>query len=152
VPRGDTRPKTVTASAVREPDGSWSPVHNEKLSAAALAVSPLRIGGQTRENDPKTVGRRTTVAELASHHAHAAIAVLAGIMNDPNAAASERRLCATALLDRAFGRPAQSVDVDVKQTDMTQLHLAALRELTSQAVQGPKDITGYKIDPNTEAK
>jgi hypothetical protein len=112
----------------------------------------MRIVSEARDNDPKLTGRRITITELASKYAHDAIAVLAGIMNDPNAAASERRLCATALLDRAFGRPAQSVDVDVKQTDMTQLHLAALRELTSQAVQGPKDITGYKIDPNTEAK
>jgi hypothetical protein len=148
----DPSRKTVTANAVREPDGSWSPVHNEKLSAAARAVSPMRIVSEARENDPKLTSRRVTITELASKYAHDAIAVLAGIMNDPNANASERRLCATALLDRAFGRPAQSVDVDVKQTDMTQLHLAALRELTSQAVTGTKDITGYKIDPNTEPK
>ncbi len=41
---------------------------------------------------------------------------------------------ATVLLDRAYGKPAQQHDVDVKQVDFAQAHLAALVEAAKKRV------------------
>lgn len=53
-----------------------------------------------------------TVRELAAAYTAQAIETLALIMNDSKAAASSRIAAATALLDRAHGRPVQAIDVE----------------------------------------
>jgi hypothetical protein len=50
------------------------------------------------------------VRDLAREHTRAAIATLAGIMDDAGAAPAARASAATALLDRGWGRPAQFVE------------------------------------------
>lgn len=52
------------------------------------------------------------VPALARQHAESAIAVLADIMEDPTAPHASRISAASAILDRAFGKPAQSHVVD----------------------------------------
>lgn len=51
------------------------------------------------------------VSELARAHTPAAIETLAAIMNDEKANRASRIAAASALLDRAWGRPPQSVGV-----------------------------------------
>ena len=46
------------------------------------------------------------IRALARRHARAAIAALAEILGDPEARASNRVAAASAILDRAYGRPA----------------------------------------------
>lgn len=53
------------------------------------------------------------VADLAREHTPKAITTLAAIMNDETATRTTRIAAANALLDRAWGRPPQSVGVGV---------------------------------------
>jgi hypothetical protein len=58
-------------------------------------------------------GRHKDVAEvkeLARTHTTAAIGTLAEIMNDKEAPRASRVMAANALLDRAYGRPAQALE------------------------------------------
>ena len=59
------------------------------------------LGGQ------RGIGR---VRELARTHTETAIATLVGIMLDEGAKTAARVAAATALLDRAWGKPTQPVD------------------------------------------
>ncbi len=59
-----------------------------------------------READAKTL------TDLAREKTEAALKALESVMNDANASASARVAAAVALLDRAWGRPAQRVEVD----------------------------------------
>ena len=52
---------------------------------------------------------KRSLAELAGAHSEAALTALAQIMTDAKAPASARVSAAVAILDRAFGRPAQLV-------------------------------------------
>lgn len=69
---------------------------------------------------PKTGGRQkgsankitADVKEAAAFYTTEAIATLAGIMGDKEEAAPARVAAARELLDRAHGKPKQSVDVD----------------------------------------
>jgi hypothetical protein len=54
----------------------------------------------------------TQIASLARSHTEAAINVLAGIMNRSDAADSARVAAASHLLDRGWGKPAQSIAGD----------------------------------------
>jgi len=58
----------------------------------------------------------TNVAELAREHTESALDTLTAIMADSNAPAPARVRAAEALLDRARGRPRQTIDADVHQT------------------------------------
>lgn len=49
------------------------------------------------------------LADMAKDHAENALQVLAGIMNNSAEASSARVAAANALLDRAYGRPPQSL-------------------------------------------
>jgi len=64
-------------------------------------------GGRPRADAP--------VSELAREHTEAALKTLAGVMQDAQAPAPARVRAAEALLDRAWGRPRQTVDADVHQ-------------------------------------
>jgi hypothetical protein len=71
------------------------------------------------------------VTELARSAAPEAVKALVNIMNDSEAPPTARIAAATAILDRGFGRPAQSVDVSgaVVVHDLTRLTDAQLDEL-----------------------
>ena len=53
-----------------------------------------------------------TLTELAQEKTEGAVAVLEAVMNQPYSPASARVSAAIALLDRAWGRPAQRVEAD----------------------------------------
>lgn len=53
----------------------------------------------------------TEIRSLARSHTKSALRVLAGIMNEKEAPHSSRVAAACALLDRGWGKPAQSVEV-----------------------------------------
>lgn len=137
-PQSAGRAQAPTRTTVRDADGQRVDVLSPNAVAAANALSPLaeRQGIATQVRNGKV-----TVSQLAAEHGHRAVTVLAEIMNDASAPLSERRLSAVALLDRAYGRPAQAVDVDVRKTDMTALHLEALKRLSTP----PDDVRGYTI-------
>lgn len=60
---------------------------------------------------PGKVGKaKRALAEMARDHADAALQTLAEIHADPDAPHASRVSAATAILDRAFGRPHQAVE------------------------------------------
>ncbi|MEO8008213.1 MAG: HEAT repeat domain-containing protein [Betaproteobacteria bacterium] len=59
---------------------------------------------------PKEYG---DIRKLAQQHTETAVATLVEIMNDVNAAPSARGSAATALLDRGWGRPEQSISATI---------------------------------------
>ena len=59
---------------------------------------------------PKALG---DIREIARQHTDAAIKVLINVMGDAEAAASARVGAATALLDRGWGRPAQTINASI---------------------------------------
>lgn len=108
---------TSTAVAIRGPDGRFLP------------------GGPS----PNPKGRSLEayrLADLAKAHTPAAIATLVEIMGDSKQPGQTRVNAATALLDRAFGRPSVSADVTVSANDAGQLHLDALRALAAMGRDG----------------
>lgn len=60
---------------------------------------------------PKDLG---DIRDIARTHTDAAIQVLIAVMGNEEAAPSARVGAATALLDRAWGRPAQTINANVK--------------------------------------
>lgn len=84
-------------------------------------------GGRSR----KVAGDGRTISEIAKEHSPKAIATLVDVMDNGDSAAS-RVSAANAILDRAWGRPKQDIDVDMTITD----HAAALAARRKQATDG----------------
>lgn len=57
----------------------------------------------------------TDIRSLARSHTETALRTLAGIMEQPDAPAAARVSAATALLDRGWGKPTQTVDMTVRK-------------------------------------
>jgi hypothetical protein len=76
------------------------------------------------------------VRAYAQHKAKEAVETLAEIMADKDAPASVRVSAATALLDRAVGKPAATIETRVDATDMKTLHLQALKSLSVVTIEG----------------
>lgn len=55
---------------------------------------------------------RREIAEMAKDHAQAALQVLVSVANSAKSPAAARVSAATAILDRGYGKPRQSVEVD----------------------------------------
>jgi len=53
------------------------------------------------------------IREIAREHTEPAIGILVAVMNDAGASPSSRVAAATALLDRGWGRPAQTIDASI---------------------------------------
>jgi hypothetical protein len=82
---------------------------------------------------PKEVG---DVRELAKKYTAEAVQTLAKIMRSEDAPPAARTAAATALLDRAYGRPATSVDAQVTvQHNISDTAAQVLRALTDRAKQ-----------------
>lgn len=78
---------------------------------------------------PKEVG---DVRELARSYTEKAVATLATIMDDAEAPPAARTAAACALLDRAYGRPAQSVEARIV-TNVAETAAEVLMRLTAAA-------------------
>ena len=61
------------------------------------------------------------IKSLARAHTESALNVLAGVMNEPEAPHAARVSAATALLDRGWGKPAQSIRNDDDETFKVEL-------------------------------
>lgn len=70
----------------------------------------------------------TDIRSLARVHTEAALRTLAGIMRQPDAPPSARVQAASVLLDRGWGKPHQTSDVNVNRTvtQMTREELVAI--------------------------
>ena len=80
---------------------------------------------------PKVVG---DLQEQARQWAPEALEALREIAASKDAPPSARVSAAVALLDRGYGKPAQSIDAKISnEPSMAQLHLQALKELAERA-------------------
>lgn len=106
---------------------------------------PPRNNGRSRGGNPVGHVDLTGVLTLPEHNSEAvqamarkcaleALLALRDIVTDEAAPASARVTAAGIILDRAVGKVAAKVES--KHTDMTQLHLAAMREHLSQQNKG----------------
>lgn len=75
-----------------------------------MARGGARPGAGRRKGTPNKA--TADVKEAASVYSASAVETLAEIMQDPEHPAAARVSAANALLDRAHGKPKQSVDVD----------------------------------------
>jgi hypothetical protein len=85
----------------------------------------------------------TDIRSLARSHTATAIRVLAGIMEQPDAPAAARVSAATALLDRGWGKPSQTVDMTVRRAIARDL---ADDELAHIALGGSEGAANEAID------
>ena len=69
------------------------------------------------------------IREIAREHTEPAIQILVAIMNDADASPSSRVAAATALLDRGWGRPAQTIDAKINSY---QSFTEALQEISER--------------------
>jgi hypothetical protein len=75
---------------------------------------------------PKVLG---DVQELAREHSTEAIATLAAIMRDKRAPPAARAMASNSILDRAYGKPPQTLNANVANrpvNDMTDAELLAI--------------------------
>ncbi len=75
---------------------------------------------------PKIVG---DVQELAREHSTEAIGTLAAIMRDKKAPSAARAMASNSILDRAYGKPPQTLNANVANRpthDMTDAELLAI--------------------------
>lgn len=80
---------------------------------------------------PREVG---DMRELAKSYTEAAVRTLATVMNDESVSPSARAAAACAILDRAYGRPSQSIETRVDiAVDVATAHAATLMRLAEQA-------------------
>ena len=116
--------------------GLWGVLMLARNKADTPLVRPPGMGWKPGQSgNPR--GRPKVVFDidvLAREHGPEAIEVMAKLMRDTTATPGIRLAAATALLDRGFGRPKQTVDATVN-INLAEEHLAALNALTDTAIQ-----------------
>jgi hypothetical protein len=81
----------------------------------------------------------TDIRSLARTHTESALKVLAGIMNQHEAPPAARVSAATALLDRGWGKPSQTVDMTVRRQIAKELSDDELADIASGSGDGTID-------------
>ena len=116
---------------------------DEKFWAArkARAWKPGQSGNP--KGRPKGSGKAKvkTVSEVAQLHAKKAIQAIVEVLQNPKSAPSVRLAAANSLLDRAIGKPKQSMEVDAKAEQVLSirdLHLQALIDINAKALKQEK--------------
>src|SRR5215207_6731063 len=89
------------------------------------------------------------VREAAMALTRDAIRVLGEIMNDPKAPPATRVTAADKILDRALGRPAQSVEVKGEKRDLLEYSIADLVAIAYQRGMEGGSIEGEVVDAST---
>ncbi|HEY2229971.1 MAG TPA: hypothetical protein VGI22_19965 [Xanthobacteraceae bacterium] len=79
------------------------------------------------------------IARVAKQYTWEALETLAGVMRDKDASPPARVAAAVALLDRAWGRPMQAVEVTVGANDVRNLSDVQLLDLINQQRTEPRD-------------
>ena len=99
---------------------------------------------------PNPGGRPAILGELreaARGYSQEALEVLASVMRDTEAPPAARVTAARELLDRGFGKAAQSVEMDVK-VDMARAHAEVLMELSQKARQAKAQAHMIDVTPS----
>ena len=78
-----------------------------------------------------------TLSELAREHTAEAVQALVGVLRDGEASHAAIVSAATAILDRAYGRPQQSMSLELKQDEGAAAALEAARKRAAEAVALP---------------
>jgi hypothetical protein len=87
----------------------------------------------------------TDIRSLARGHTETALKTLAGIMGQTDAPPSARVSAATALLDRGWGKPQQTVDMTVRKAIAKELSDDELADIAVGSSEGTADAP---IDPS----
>jgi len=87
----------------------------------------------------------TDIRSLARSYTESAIKTLAGVMQQPEAPPAARVSAATALLDRGWGKPAQTVDMTVRRQIAKDL---SDDELADIAVGSGDGVAETPVDPS----
>lgn len=91
---------------------------------------------------PKVVGE---VRELAQAYTTEAIETLVAIMRDAAAPAAARAAASNAILDRGYGRPAQTVHASMSKTPAHEMSDAELMAIASSGSE-PADLDGEQLN------
>lgn len=102
-----------------------------------MARGGPRPGAGRRKGTPNKA--TADVKEAASVYSADAVATLAQIMQDPEHPAAARVSAANALLDRAHGKPKQSVDVDAALTGALTVQYVTRPAGKGEAAPSPED-------------
>ena len=86
----------------------------------------------------------TDIRSLARSHTETALRVLAGVMQEPESPHAARISAAIALLDRGWGRPAQTMDMTVRRAIAKDL---SDDELADIAAGGGEHADPAPVDP-----
>jgi hypothetical protein len=84
----------------------------------------------------------TEIASLARQHTAGALKTLAHIMNEPDAPPSARVSAAQALLDRGWGKPAQTMDMTVRRVSAKELPDDELADIAAGSGEGVAEQAG----------
>jgi hypothetical protein len=87
----------------------------------------------------------TDIRSLARSYTGSAIKTLAGIMQQPEAPHAARVSAAVALLDRGWGKPAQTMEMTVKRITANQLGDDELASIASGSGEGASEA---EVDPS----
>ena len=93
--------------------------------------------GRPRGVSPKVAGRNRTLREIAGMYGEEAVNVLARVAMDEDAPHAARVSAANALLDRAYGKPAQAnpTDQDTPDQEMAKTDIGKLKGLSDAALE-----------------
>ena len=83
-----------------------------------------------------------SLSDLAKEHTQSAIDALVSILADRKASASARVQAASALLDRGWGRPTQSIEAAVSQSSLADELDAAVRREEARLRESRRDRVG----------
>src|SRR5215217_4305886 len=115
----------------------------------SLANLRLVQPGQPSLNPGERPKVPAEVREAAMALTPDAIRVLGEIMNDPKAPPATRVTAADKILDRALGRPAQSVEVKGEKRDLLEYSIADLVAIAYQRGMEGGSIEGEVVDAST---
>jgi cytochrome c553 len=87
----------------------------------------------------------TDIRSLARSHTESAIKTLAGIMNQDDAPPAARVSAATALLDRGWGKPTQTMDMTVRRAIAKELSDDDLADIAAGSSERAADAP---VDPS----
>lgn len=98
----------------------------------------------------QTTKAKMDMMSMARDHATEAFNVLMNVARDPKAPPAARVTAATAILDRGFGRPAQSVAVSPGDTPAEHQPTIDLSKLTPAQLQAYLEIAEITEEADTE--
>jgi hypothetical protein len=115
--------------ALGRPGDSLDDFHSFEITKGKNAMPKFQKGQSGNPGGrPKIVGE---VQELARQHRDSAIETLAAIMQDKKAPAAARALASNSILDRAYGRPPQTLNANVATRPVREMSDAELMAIAA---------------------